>query len=141
MRGLARRELAAVLAGGAAGAVLRVWLAGRFSGGAPSWPWATFSINVSGCFALAYIATCLHERLPASALTGHRPHARIALRALGTGLCATYSTFATMQIEILVMIDAGRYGLAGGYALASVLCGYLAIAGATALARPRSALA
>jgi CrcB protein len=57
-----------------------------------------------GSVALAYFATRLQERLPQS--TYRRP-------LLGTGLCGAYTTFSTMQVEILKMLDHDRYGLAG----------------------------
>jgi CrcB protein len=127
-----RRELAAIFAGGALGALLRVWLGTTFSGGAPHWPWITFAINVSGSFALAYFATRLQERLPASSY--RRPF-------LGTGFCGAYTTFSTMQVEVLKILDHDRYGLALAYALTSVAAGYLAIWLATALVRRTRAIA
>jgi CrcB protein len=112
--------------GGALGALARIGLGESFSGGAPGWPWVTFAINVSGSFALAYLATRLAERLPQS--TYRRP-------LLGTGFCGAYTTFSTMQVEILTMLDHDRYGLAAGYAGASIGAGYLAIWVGTALVR------
>jgi len=132
MASLDRRELAAIFAGGAAGALLRVWLGRHFSAGAPGWPWATFAINVTGSFALAYFATRLQERLPQS--TYRRP-------LLGTGFCGAYTTFSTMQVEILKIVDAHRYGLAAGYALASIVAGYVAIWTATSIVRRTRLLA
>lgn len=126
MANLDRRELAAIFLGGGAGALLRVWLGEEFSGAATSWPWVTFAINVSGAFALGYLATRLQERLPES--TYPRP-------LLGTGFCGAYTTFSTMQVEILKMIERGSYGLAGAYAAASLSAGYLAIWIATAAVR------
>lgn len=126
MLSLDRRELAAIFLGGAVGAVLRVWLGTTFAGGAPDWPWVTFTINVTGSFALAYFATRLQERLPQS--TYRRP-------LLGTGFCGAYTTFSTMQVEILKMLDADRYALAVGYAAASIAAGYFAIWLATAVVR------
>jgi CrcB protein len=123
---LDRRELAAIFLGGALGSLLRVWLGRTFASGAGDWPWATFAINLSGSFALAYFATRLQERLPQS--TYRRP-------LLGTGFCGAYTTFSTMQVETLRMIDGGDYRLAAAYALTSVLAGYLAIWIATALVR------
>jgi CrcB protein len=124
--GLDRRELAAIFFGGAAGALLRVWLVQAFTGSASGWPWVIFTINLTGSFALAYFATRLQERLPQS--TYRRP-------LLGTGFCGAYTTFSTMQVEILKMLDSDRYVLAAGYALASVTAGYLAIWTGTALVR------
>lgn len=121
-----RRELAAIFLGGTVGALLRVWLGTTFASGATSWPWATFAINISGSFALAYFATRLQERLPQS--TYRRP-------LLGTGFCGAYTTFSTMQVEILRMLDADRYVLAVGYAATSIGAGYVAIWVGTAMVR------
>ncbi|HEX4107701.1 MAG TPA: fluoride efflux transporter CrcB [Solirubrobacteraceae bacterium] len=120
------RELAAIFAGGAVGAVLRVWIGEHFDSAPSAWPWAIFAVNVSGSFALAYFATRLQERLPQS--TYRRP-------LLGTGFCGAYTTFSTMEVELLKIVDAHRYGLAAGYASASIAAGYLAIWVATALVR------
>ena len=127
-----RRELTAIFIGGAAGGLLRVWLAEMFTSTATQWPWATFAINVSGSFALGYLATRLQERLPLS--TYRRP-------LLGTGFCGAYTTFSTMQVEILTMVDHHRYGLAAGYAAASIAAGYLAVWVATASVRRVRAIA
>jgi fluoride exporter len=121
-----RRELAAIFLGGAAGALLRVWLGIAFTTSATGWPWTIFAINVSGCFVLGCLATRLQERLPQS--TYRRP-------LLGTGFCGAYTTFSTVQVEIVAMLDHGRYGLAAGYAIASIAAGYLAIWIATAAVR------
>jgi CrcB protein len=121
-----RRELAAIFVGGAAGAALRVWLGRHFTAGAPNWPWVTFTINITGSFALAYFATRLQERLPQS--TYRDP-------LLGTGFCGAYTTFSTMQVEIVKMVEADRYGLAAGYAFASISAGFVAIWLATNLVR------
>jgi CrcB protein len=121
------REVGAIFLGGAIGGLLRVGLNRAFPQGAgASWPWVTFAINVSGSFLLGYFVTRLQERLPLS--TYRRP-------ALGTGFCGAYTTFSTMQLELLGMLDRGRYGLAAGYVAASVVAGYLAIYAATALVR------
>jgi fluoride exporter len=123
---LDRRELAAVFAGGALGTVLRAALAEGLPHAATSWPWPTFAVNVVAAFLLGYFVTRLQERLPPSSY--RRP-------LLGTGLCGGLSTFSTMQVELLKMIDARAWGLAAGYTLASVAAGYAAIQIATALVR------
>ena len=120
------RELAAIFAGGVAGALLRVWLGLQFAAQNGDWPWATFAINITGAFLLGYLATRLQERLPQS--TYRRP-------LLGTGFCGAYTTFSTMQVEALAMIEHGHTGLAVGYASASICAGYLAVWVATAMVR------
>ena len=126
MPNLDRGELASIFIGGAVGALLRVWLGEHLAGSAEEFPWATFAINVSGALTLGYLLTRLQERLPLS--TYRRP-------LVATGFCGAYTTFSTMQVEILGMLEHHRYELTVTYALASVLAGYLAIWIATAAAR------
>jgi fluoride exporter len=120
------RELAAIFAGGAVGALARAGLAEGLTHSDTSWPWATFAVNVVGAFLLGYFATRLQERLPLSAYRR---------RFLGTGLCGALTTFSTMQLELVRMLDHGRIGLAAGYASASVVAGFVAVAVAAAMVR------
>jgi CrcB protein len=132
MERMDRRELGAIFVGGALGALARVALATAGLGAAPAWPWPTFAANVLGAFLLGYFSTRLQERLPLSAY--RRP-------LLGTGLCGALTTFSTMQVELLTMIDAARYGLAIAYAAASIVAGYGAAHLATAGVRRVRSLA
>ena len=92
-----RRELAAIFAGGFVGAIARAELVEALPRNSAEWPWATFIANITGAFLLGYFATRLQERLPLSSY--RRP-------LLGTGLCGALTTFSTMQIELLRMLDA-----------------------------------
>ena len=121
-----RREVAAIFAGGALGTLLRAALAEAFPHPPTAWPWPTFAVNIVAAFLLGYFVTRLQERLPLSSY--RRP-------LLGTGLCGGLSTFSTMQVEILTMLDAHAWSLAIGYTAASVAAGYAAIYLATALVR------
>jgi len=120
------RELAAIFAGGTIGALARVGLLQVGLASAPSWPWATFAANILGAFLLGYFTTRLQERLPLSAY--RRP-------LLGTGFCGALTTFSTVQVEILKMLDVHRYVLSVGYATASAVLGYASVQLATAFAR------
>jgi CrcB protein len=121
-----RRELAAIFVGGFIGAVARAELGEAFDAGGADWPWATFMANVAGAFLLGYFATRLQERLPLSAY--RRPF-------LGTGICGALTTFSTMQLELLRMLDADRIGLALAYSAASIALGFMAVVAATNLVR------
>lgn len=120
------REIAAVFVGGGVGSLARAALSEAYPWVAPHWPWPTFVANVVGALLLGWFVTRLQERLPLSSY--RRP-------LLGTGLCGGLTTFSTMQVEIVTMIDARAYGLAAGYAAASIAAGYAAIQVATALTR------
>ncbi|MGA9285601.1 MAG: fluoride efflux transporter CrcB [Solirubrobacteraceae bacterium] len=124
--GIDRPELLAIACGGALGALARVGLAQAFPVSAGSWPWATFAVNMAGALMIGYFVTRLQERLPVSTL--RRP-------LLGTGLCGALTTFSTVQIELLRMVDQDRIGLAVGYLLASVIGGYLAVFASSAAVR------
>jgi CrcB protein len=121
-----RREVAAIFAGGAVGTLARAALSEAFPRPPEAWPWPTFTVNIVAAFLLGYCVTRLQERLPLSSY--RRP-------LLGTGLCGGLSTFSTMQVEILKMINAHDWGLAAGYAAASIAAGYAAIHLATAMVR------
>jgi fluoride exporter len=121
-----RRELAAVFAGGCLGALARAGLAEAFAAPHGRWPWVTFGVNVAGAALLGYFATRLQERLPPT---------RYRRPLLGTGLCGALTTFSTLQVELLRMLDHGHGGLALGYAAASLAAGFVAVAAVTSITR------
>jgi CrcB protein len=121
-----RRELAAIFAGGFIGALARAALAQWLAVAPGSWPWATFAVNIAAALALGYFLTRLQERLP--------PYA-YRRSFLGTGVCGALSTFSTMMLELLRMIDVGRWTLALGYGAASVAGGFAAVFLASKLVR------
>ena len=120
------RELAAVFAGGAIGTLTRAGLETLAAPEPGRWPWPTFIVNIVGAFVLGYFVTRLLERLPTSSY--RRP-------LLGTGFCGGLTTFSTMQVETIKMVEHHHYGLAIGYTLASIAVGLVAVSVATALTR------
>lgn len=118
-------ELAAVGAGGAVGALARVGTTQAWPTLAGAWPWATIAVNIAGAFLLGCLMTALR----------HEPLSIPAYRLLGTGFCGALTTFSTMQLQLLTMLDQNRYGLAIGYAGASLAGGYMAITLAERLTR------
>lgn len=106
-----------VFVGGACGALARwgvgLWLAP--SGG--GFPLATFVVNTSGAFGLGLVAVLLTERLPP---TRH-------LRALvGIGFFGAYTTFSTMAVEGVRLIDSGRARTALVYWVLTLIAGQMA---------------
>ena len=120
------RELFAVFVGGAIGTLARAVIETIAAPEPGHWPWPTFAANIVGAFLLGYFTTRLLERLPVSSY--RRP-------LLGTGVCGGLTTFSTMQVETLKMIEHGHYGLAAGYVSASIAAGLVAVYIATALVR------
>jgi fluoride exporter len=121
-----RREIAAVFGGGFVGALARAGVVEALPHNAGEWPWSTFLVNVAGTLMLGYFTTRLQERLPQSAY--RRPF-------LGTGICGALTTFSTMQLEVLDMLDADEVPLAAAYIAASLAVGFAAIFVTTNLVR------
>lgn len=117
-----RRELGAIFLGGALGALLRAGLAEAFPVGEADWPWATFAVNVAGAALLGYWFTVL-------------PHTSYRRPLLTTGFCGALTTFSTVQLELVEMIDAGRVVLACLYLGVSLAAGLAGAQLATAAAR------
>jgi CrcB protein len=126
-RSIDARELAAIFAGGFAGAVARVHLAESLATDPAHWPWATFAVNIAGALVLGYFGA----RLALQPVPSYR------LRLIGTGFCGALTTFATLQLELLQMLDGAHYARAGGYALTSIVAGLAAVALATVAGRRR----
>lgn len=117
-----RREVGAIFLGGALGTLLRAAVLEGLGEGAPGWPWATFSVNVVGAFLLGAFVTLLP---PA---TRHRP-------LLTTGFCGGLTTFSTLQLELLTMLEEGEIGIAAGYLAGSLFAGLLGVQLAVLLGR------
>lgn len=120
------RELLAIFVGGAIGSLARALVGTALVGTPGGWPWATLLVNVVAAFLLGYFSTRLLERLPTS--NYQRPF-------VGTGICGGLSTFSTMQIEIVRLVQAGAWGVAVSYLLVSLVAGLVALHVATSLVR------
>lgn len=106
-----------VVAGGAVGTLLR-WGIGQALPSTPSgFPWATLVVNVTGALALGAVGVILIERVTRA---GH-------LRTfLGIGLLGSYTTFSTMSLEGVLLIEAQRIGTAASYWTATLIVGQMA---------------
>lgn len=111
------QTLLSVMAGGALGAGLRygVSLAVPAKAG---WPWGTFMINIVGGFAMGVLAAGLMKGSVSES----------ARLFLGAGLLGGFTTFSAFSLEGFGMIEQGEWGMAIGYAAASVIGSIAALA-------------
>ena len=81
-------------------------------------PWATFTVNMTGCLFIGLVAAALVDRhhLPAWLRIG-----------LVVGVVGGYTTFSTFAQESLDLVDARRFALALVYTTVSVLAGMAAV--------------
>ena len=91
-------NLLCVIFGAALGAPLRYLtdrtVSARTNGG---FPWGTFTVNMLACLALGVLTGAT-----GTSTTWHRWHL-----ALGTGLCATLSTYSTFSFETVRLFEQG----------------------------------
>lgn len=107
------RQMLAIAAGGAVGAVLRWLLAGsvqRLAGGA--FPWGTFAVNALGSFLIGFLFVYMVERSAASELW------RLALTV---GMLGALTTFSTYSLESLRLLQSGAMAMAMANVLGQIL--------------------
>jgi fluoride exporter len=112
--------------GGAAGAAARYGVSLAFGARAEAWPWATFTINVSGSLLIGLLAGWLSTRDAAG-----EPWRLL----LGVGVLGGFTTFSAYSLETLRLIERQDYVGAAGYSLGSVIAGLVAVVIGVALAR------
>ncbi len=119
--------LLAVFVGGGTGAVCRHGV-GRFVGERYSgdFPLGTYVINVSGCFALALLASLLPTT---------NANATWLLALLGTGFLGGFTTFSTYALEGVLLALDGNHRLAVVNLLGSIVAGLAAAAVGAAAVR------
>lgn len=80
-----------------------------------TFPWATLSINLIGCFVLGYATHFLFKT------TLHQ----YAMTALGTGFVGSFTTFSTFSVESVELLRTGFFGYALLYISISLFGGLL----------------
>jgi len=108
------KQMLAIAAGGALGAVMRWYTAGfiqRLSGGS-AFPWGTLTVNVLGSFMLGFLFVWMLERVTVGEL------ARLAVTV---GFLGAFTTFSTFSVETARLLQEGALSMALGNVLAQVL--------------------
>jgi CrcB protein len=118
--------LAAIAVGGALGTVGRYELALAEPVTSGHFPWATFTVNVLGSFALGIAVVVLPER---------RPSTSVARAFVAVGFCGGLTTFSTWMVESVLLTRDGSGGTAAVYVVVSLLLGVVAVFAGVALAR------
>jgi CrcB protein len=120
------RLLPAIFVGGAFGGLARAVLEQAWPASGHGWPWVTFAVNVAGTALLASLPA-VARRLSAGA-DSLGP-------LLGIGLCGALTTFATLQLEIAVLVHGGHGALGVAYGLGSIAAGLVTASAIRALDR------
>lgn len=121
------RRVLAVFVGGVLGTGARLLVA-ALPHQADGWPWGTFVANVTGSLLLGYLLARFQGAGARSTLT---------VPLVCTGALGSYTTFSAFSVETLVLLEAGRAGLASLYVFTSVLAGYAAALVAVRVAERR----
>lgn len=109
----------AVSLGGGIGAVARYGVSLTMPAAGGQFPWATFWINVGGCFAIGVLMVLVTEVWSAHPLV--RPF-------LGVGVLGGFTTFSTYAIEFRGLLAARAVGVAFTYLVGTAAGALLAVA-------------
>ena len=117
--------------GGAIGANARFWLGLWIAGWAGTrFPWATLSINVSGCLLLGFLVSAVDRRHPVPT-----PGSEAVTFLVLVGLLGGYTTFSTFALESLRLWHQADRLRSLGYMALSTSAGFAAVALGDSLAR------
>ena len=123
--------LAAIAAGGVLGAEARYAMSVLMPHDPGQWPWATWLVNISGCFLIGILMVIITE------LTS--PH-RLIRPFLGVGVLGGYTTFSTAMVDVQQMALAGHAAASLGYLVATVSAAVAAAFTGVTMARATAAL-
>jgi CrcB protein len=118
--------LASIAAGGVLGSLSRYGLQVAFPHAVAGFGWATFAINVSGCFLIGVLMVLITHRWPDRRLL--RPF-------LGVGVLGGFTTFSAYAVDIDQAVLAGAAGTALAYLLATVVAALAAVWAGSTVAR------
>jgi CrcB protein len=110
---------ALLVLGGGLGSALRyalsLWLTAQLG---PRFPWGTFAVNLTGCFAIGALVAWADARAASPALR----------LFLVTGVLGGFTTFSAFGMETFQLMQDGRAAAAAANAIGSVAAGVGAVA-------------
>jgi CrcB protein len=109
--------LATIAAGGVLGAEARYGLTVALPHQSGQWPWATWLVNISGCFLIGVLMVVIIDVMT--------PH-RLVRPFLGVGVLGGFTTFSTAMVDVQQLALAGHGATALGYMAATVLAAVIA---------------
>nr|WP_216645816.1 CrcB family protein [Isoptericola halotolerans] len=112
--------LGLVALGGAAGSAARYVVALVLPTQAGGWPWATFTVNLVGAFALGWLLEALARHGPE---TDRRRRLRLFA---GTGVLGGFTTYSALALDVETLLADGQWPTAAAYAGATLLLGLVA---------------
>ncbi|WP_200942556.1 fluoride efflux transporter FluC [Knoellia sp. Soil729] len=118
-------DLALVALGGALGAMSRYAVGTAVPHPGGTWPWATFSVNVTASLAIGVLAGWAYWR--------HTAHWVRPL--LMTGFLGGFSTYSTFAVDTVSLAAAGSGGLAAAYVIVTLLVCVIAVGLGTVVAQ------
>ena len=118
--------LGVIAIGGALGSLARWGVGLALPTPAGHFPWATFGINVLGCFLIGVLMVLITEVWSVHRLS--RPF-------LGVGVLGGFTTFSTYTNEIRALLRPGTVGVAFAYFAGTLICALLAVTAGVFLTR------
>lgn len=122
------RNPIAVCLGAVAGALSRyyitLWFAQRFG---VNFPYGTFFINISGCFAMGFFTTLALNKVAMIS-----PEIRLLV---ATGFLGAYTTFSTYGLDTITLLNRGNLLKVSFYWAGSAILGVVSVQLGTVLAK------
>jgi CrcB protein len=81
-------------------------------------PWGTLVVNVSGALAIGFVAAFVVHKLRTPLWVQE---------AMTVGFLGGFTTFSALALETVVLLDRGRYVVAAGYSLGTMIAGTAAV--------------
>lgn len=104
-----------VMIGGFLGACCR-YLLGELTPAPNGFPYGTLTVNLIGCMCLGWLLSFIANQ--------KKMNPKISL-LFGTGFIGSFTTFSTFSVEMVHLVEEGKFGLAALYVVISLIAGIM----------------